>query len=463
MLQVLRPLTTNANDDGTGTSHVLFRDIETRSTLDLKQVGAHRCATHKTTEVLCIGFAVDDEPAELWTPGNPVPAVFIEAARNRSWVVAAHHDAFESAIEHHILAPLLDWPLVPIRRHRCTQAMALALALPASLDGAAAALGLPGKDLAEHRRMLAMSKPRKPRGHEDPALGPYWVEDLDRRQRLHAYCKQDVELLRLLYRKLRPLVPSEQELWELDSIVNARGIAVDLPLVSAALSVEQAIAANLNTRLAKLTDGAVERVTQGERLKAWLEQQGCTLKSLTKDNVAASLVADDSISLPVREALEIRQAGAKASTRKLPKLLACCGADARARGLMQFHRASTGRWSGQRLQPQNLPRPVTKHVDAAIATLRTGDAKAFSAQHPFPLSTLSDCIRGMLIAPPGHRLIAGDYNAIERRVLAYIAGEHRKIAAHAAFDARTGQEPYLIIAADIHGVLSSKDKIVKDR
>ena len=120
---------------------VLFRDYETRSVLDLRKVGAWRYSNHPTSEVWCCAFAVDEGPVKLWKPGEPIPAEFIEAAQNPTWIVSAFNDQFERLIEQHILAPRYDWPLVPLAQHRCLQATALAQALPASLAGAAAALG----------------------------------------------------------------------------------------------------------------------------------------------------------------------------------------------------------------------------------------------------------------------------------------------------------------------------------
>src|SRR6516162_9794489 len=90
----------------TAVAHVLHRDIETRSILDLTRVGGWRYATDPTTGVWCLAFAVDDQPAQLWTPDQPAPEVFFEAARNPDWLIVAHNDAFERAIEGYILAPL---------------------------------------------------------------------------------------------------------------------------------------------------------------------------------------------------------------------------------------------------------------------------------------------------------------------------------------------------------------------
>ena len=62
-------------------------------------------------------------PCSCGCPGDPVPPEFIEAAANPSWIVVAHNDAFETAIEQHVLAPRYGWPLIPLERHRCTMAM----------------------------------------------------------------------------------------------------------------------------------------------------------------------------------------------------------------------------------------------------------------------------------------------------------------------------------------------------
>ena len=116
-----------------------------------------------------------------------------------------------------MLAPRFGWPLIPLERHRCTMAMALAAGLPARLSAAADALELANrKDAAGERLMHQMSKPRRARQDEDPA-GTYWFDDPERLDRLYAYCRQDVEVERELYTRLSPLPPAEQAIWALSS------------------------------------------------------------------------------------------------------------------------------------------------------------------------------------------------------------------------------------------------------
>ena len=148
---------------------IFLRDYESRSTLSLKS-GAWRYATHPGTSVLCCAYCVDDGPVKLWTPDDPVPSEFIEASSNPEWIALAFSDNFERQIEAHIMGPRYGWPVIPIERHRCLQASALSLALPATLEKVAAALSLTQqKDNAGHRNMMDMAKPRKAREGEDPA------------------------------------------------------------------------------------------------------------------------------------------------------------------------------------------------------------------------------------------------------------------------------------------------------
>lgn len=211
---------------GASVQHILYRDYETRSRANLKLVGSHKYAADPTTAILCAAYAVDDEPAQLWLPGHPVPREFVEAAHNPSWAVAAHGDHFETAIERQILALRFGFPLVPLERHRCTMAIALAAGLPARLDRIAAVLELTNrKDVGGERLMHQMSKPR--RRHKDEPAGVYWFDDPERLDRLCKYCRLDVEVEREIYGRLSPLSPTEQATWQLSSIVNERGFRVD--------------------------------------------------------------------------------------------------------------------------------------------------------------------------------------------------------------------------------------------
>jgi DNA polymerase bacteriophage-type len=132
--------------------HVLRRDYETRSQLDLRKVGAHKYAAHPGTDVLCCAYDVDNGPVKLWWPNDPVPAEFIAASSNANWIVAAFNDAFEAAIETHIMHPRHGWPLIPAERHCCSMGAVLAQALPSKLESVAKALELLNqKDAAGHR------------------------------------------------------------------------------------------------------------------------------------------------------------------------------------------------------------------------------------------------------------------------------------------------------------------------
>ena len=433
--------------------HVLHRDFETRSSLLLKTVGTHRYASDPRSEILCVAFAVDNDPAQLWRPGDPVPPEFTEAACNPSWVVAAHNDSFETAIEGHILGPRYGFPLVPPERHRCTMATALALGLPARLDAVADALELSNrKDAAGQRLMLQMTKPRRARKDED-ATGALWFDDDERLNRLYSYCRQDVETERELFERLAPLSPSEHALWLLSGAINDRGFHIDRAFAEAARKIAQAAAPEIDLELAELTGGAVSSIGQIARMQSWLAQQNCTVKSLDKKAIGKLLDKDD-IAPSVRRVLVLRQGGAQAAVKKLDALLARAGADDRLRGAFKYHGAATGRWSGEGYQPQNLKRPAVGDVDAAIAAVATGDYQHVKALYERPLAVVGDCSRSMITAAPGHVLIGADFSSIESRVLAWVAGETWKLDSYRRFDASQDprDEPYCITACKIFRV-----------
>ena len=353
--------------------HVLHRDYETRGTVSLKTVGADAYARHQDTEILCACFALDAGPVQLWKPGDAVPLEFIEAAHDPAWTIAAHGDHFETAIEQHILKPRYGFPLIPLERHTCTQAMALAHGLPARLSAAADALELAHrKDAAGERLMHQTSKPRKPHKDEDPS-GTYWFEDQERLNRLYSYCKQDTAVERELHDRLPALPQSERALWLLSYKINDRGFCVDHTFAEAARKIAKAAAPEIDAELAEITGGAISGIDQITRLMAWLKDQGgFAAPSLDRKAIEKQLEKDD---LPpaVRRVLELRLGGAQAAVKKIDALLARAGDDDRVRGSFRYHGASTGRWAGEGFQPQNLKRPTVEDIDAAIAAVATGD------------------------------------------------------------------------------------------
>jgi DNA polymerase bacteriophage-type len=435
-----------------GTAHVLHRDYETRGLIRLNSVGAYRYTADPHTEVLCAAFCVDDGPVQLWTPGDAVPAAFLEAAANPNWIVVAHNDQFETAIEQHLLVPRYGWPLIPIERHRCTMAMSLACGLPARLSAAADALELSSrKDRAGERLMHQTSKPRRPHKDESPDQ-VYWFDDQDRLDRLYSYCKQDVDVERELFERL-PLLPSaEQALWELSCRINSRGFRVDRSFAEAARKIAQAAAPEIDQELAAITAGTVTSINQVAKLLVWLQGRGCTLQKLDRKTIEKQLLNVD-LSVQVQRVLELRLGGAHAAVKKINALLVRAGDDDRVRGAFRYHGASTGRWAGEGFQPQNLKRPVVDDLDDAIAAVATGDYEHVRKLYPRPLSVVGDCSRSMICAAPGHMLIGADFSSIESRVLAWIAGEDWKLDSYRRYDATRDprDEPYSVTACKIFG------------
>src|SRR5262245_27276749 len=154
----------------------LFFDIETRSAVNLEVAGAWRYAADPTTEVLCVGYAVDDGDPQIWLPGDPLPQPFIAAAADTSWKAVAHNSQFDRAIATRILTPRFAWPALALEQQVCTMTMALASALPGGLDAAATALGIPlQKDRDGYKIMRKMSRPL-PRRKRDPENCVRWYE-----------------------------------------------------------------------------------------------------------------------------------------------------------------------------------------------------------------------------------------------------------------------------------------------
>jgi DNA polymerase len=344
------------------------------------------------------------------------------------------------------MAPRYGWPMVPVERRRCTQAASLALALPAKLGSVARVLKLAHqKDDGGRRAMMQMAQPRRPRKDEDPS-GVYWFDDPACREQLYAYCKNDVAVERALHHRIEGLIPDEQALWTLDSVINDRGIYTDGKLLDAAIKIAEAAFDSINNELQATTEGAVDTVHQTAKLIRWLTEHACTVTDIQKGTIKHALRRKN-LSPAVRRVIELRLDGAHAAAAKLLTMRDWRNGDGRARGVFRFHGASTGRWTSFGIQLQNLKRPEVEDMGAAIAAISTGSLEHLKQHYPQPMSVVGDITRALICAAPGHRLIIADFSGIESRVTAWISGQQSKIDQWAKFD-RTGDpkdEPYYIL------------------
>jgi DNA polymerase len=447
--------------------HVL--DFETASLCSLKEAGAWRYSEDVTTEVLCLSFEYRGE-VMTWVPGGAlrhvIPAASLAALVDDPTVIFVCFANFEKAIWRNIMVSVYGFPDIPDSRWHDLQAVAAMKALPQDLDTLLDALDFPRKDMEGSKLTISLSK-------IDPKTGMYAVKRTPEvLSRVYSYCESDVREERTVLDRIGVLQPGERRVWLLDQKINQRGIRIDLDYVRACQKVVREATVPLAQEFGGLTGGLA--FTQVAKVAAW-----AGLPNLTKETVArvlgknidgdedddfnsqAGLDGDGShLSEHVRRALEIRQLVGSSSVKKLPRMVACVGADGRARGLLQYCGTNSGRWAGRLFQPQNFPRPTFKGGDGdllspelIVETIMSGDWQMVEAKLGPAVEIVVNGLRHALIADKGKTFISGDYSQVELRGLMAHAGQTDKVEM-----LRDGISPYQDLAAQIFGRPVDKKK-----
>lgn len=410
---------------------VLYLDTETYSSIPLKD-GVHKYS--EAVEVMIVAYALDDGPVNVWdvTSGEPMPEALSQALADESVMVWAHNVAFDRTVLKASLG--ID---IALERWRCSMCLAYMHSMPGSLDSLCAAL-----EVAQDKRKLKSGKdlvrlfcipPTEASGRKRATRHTHpekWQEFLE-------YAGGDIVAMRECIAKLPKwnLNASELALWQLDRIINERGIAVDLDFCRAAVQAADAEKARLAERASEMTDGAVHAATQRDALLAHLlKAYNVSLPDMQAGTIERRL-EDPELPEPVKELLSIRLQASGTSVSKYKAFLRATSSDGRLRGTLQFGGASrTNRWAGRLVQLQNLsrvPKYLKNQYDFAVETIKCG---AVELVYQNAMDVIGSTVRGALIAAPGKKLCRADLSNIEGRVLAWLAGEDWKLKAFANGD-----------------------------
>lgn len=401
---------------------VLFTDIETYSSVDIKSAGAFRYMEAPDFEILLLAYAFDHDPVRVLDLNDPEDMQALEdvkQALNDPGVVKVAHN---SAFERNAYRTAFDC-YQPPEEWVDTMILCAYNGLPMSLDAAGAALNLPLQKIKEGVSLINyFCKPCKPTVANGGRTRNYPGHAPDKWQRFKVYAGRDVDTMREIYDRLKcyPVTDFERQVWAMDARINERGVLCDPELVESAVYIDDMLRAENEAELKQIT--GLENPNSVSQLKAWLAGAGVDTDSLSKGTIAELLAQP--MDRRVRRVLELRQALGKTSTAKYRTMTAAACADNRIRGITQYYGAvRTGRWAGRLVQTQNLPQNHLENIGEVREIVKARDGATMSLLFDSVPDALSQLIRTALIAKPGHTFLVADYSAIEARVIAYLAGE----------------------------------------
>ena len=402
-------------------------DIETFSDVDLIRCGVYKYADSPNFEMLLFAYAVDDGDVHIIdiAGGEELPEKIIQAIKSDTVVKTAYNAQFERVCLSRYLK-LPDGEYLNPQSWYCTAVQAAELALPLSLADVGSVLGLERQKMTEGKELIKyFCVPCKPTKSNGNCTRNRPCHDINKWETFKKYCMRDVDVERQIADKLKmyPISDEEHRLYVLDQIINDRGVLVDSELAEQAVklnSIQTAVAVEQAYMITGLENP--NSVTQ---LKQWLKENGVEIESLSKKAVKS--LADETDG-DVSEMLKLRLLMAKTSVKKYEAVIRSVCSDNRVHGMMRFCGANrTGRWSGNILQPQNLPQNHLPDLTLARDIVKDGDFEMLDMMFGNVPNVLSELIRTVLIPKPNHRFIVADFSAIEARVLAWIAGEQWRI------------------------------------
>ena len=421
----------------------------------LPAVGVRNYVQHPTFEVLSLAYnLLDGRGTQCWVPkwctGKWKEQLIARCFGENDWQPweLLKHVAcggplggwncvgFEWEVWNFYCVPTWGWP--ELRMEQCVDTMhkAAVVSYPRKLKNAGIVLAakhntffkpneIIQKDPVGDELVKKLTVPKNPT-KANPALR--WTpktaaEDFTK---FYRYNGTDVDSEISINRHIPDLSPRERRIALVSDRINERGMQIDTKAMDDCISIVDQIFAREESRLSQITNGRVKSGSENAKMLAWMSEiHGITLPKLDKDTVEDSLKR---IGLPdaVRQVLKIRQTLAFSSVAKLYAMRAQVCADGRLRQQYAYAAAHTFLWNGQGVQMANLWKgklDKPEKVEHALAVISSRSLDYVESVYGDALECIADCLRSLVIARPGSRLIASDYNAIQAVVTSALAGE----------------------------------------
>lgn len=446
---------------------ILHLDYETFSTIDLTEVGAYRYAAHADTEPLMAAVAVDNEDPllfipELYDPGfaknEDVRTLLRELLPREDTTIFAHNAQFEVAISRYHWHAFFgdDVPMPDILQWRCTAALARRAGLRHRLAEIGEDLELKQqKDKRGGELIKTFSGMQKPRKGE-----PFRIYPWDRPEEFQAfgeYCIQDVVTEREVHKALKAfdLKGSCLKHFQFDMTINDRGLPVNVDALKKAQVIYEEASVGMRQQFREMTG---LNQTQREKVKAWLQARGYPFENMQAMSVENALedtrwadtgegAAGEDHRQFTLDVLGLYSDLSYSAVSKIGTMLNCECGDGYVRGALMYYGASTGRWSGRLIQPQNFKRPTVKGTAIAYQMIQDGcTMEELSMVFGNPIEVLSSCIRHF-IHPHAGQFLQADYAAVEARIVCWLAGQEDALDEY-----RRGIDRYKLMATKIYGI-----------
>lgn len=410
----------------------------------LKAVGSRNYVLHPSFRILSLAWDLKDGQGRRWWRPPEMADLFplsrhpmlcdvgelIEHIRAGKFI-EAFNVGFEWDVWQLYCARAMGWPLLTLEQIRCCMAKGKANAYPPNLEDVGHVLKLhEQKDPAGDKLIRKLTVPRNPTKANDALL---WTpitaaEDFER---FYHYNRQDIRTEAEASARIPDLTPRELGIWRFDFTVNKRGMQIDLKAVDDCIAIYEQGCEKGNAELWRLTNYTVSNTSEVAKLLDWMRSQGVGLYDLKEETVEEALTRTD-YPLNVQRALRLRQMLAFGSIKKLYAMRSLSTAEGRLCDQYVYAGAHTMLWNGRGVQPANLYSGIFKkpeEVARALAVIATRCLELVEYEYPGidPLEVVASCLRSMIVAKPGSRLISADFTSIQAVATSCLAGEDWRI------------------------------------